>query len=55
MPFDVCKTLLNTQEANVLTKLRTSQIKGFFRAGKIIYQLAGIRGFFQVKVFLLWN
>ena len=50
MPFDVCKTLLNTQEANVLTKMRTSQITGLVRSGKIIYQLAGFRGFFQVMI-----
>ena len=50
MPFDVCKTLLNTQEANVLTKMRTSQITGLVRSGKIIYQLAGFRGFFQVRI-----
>lgn len=47
MPFDVCKTLLNTQEANVLTKLRAQEVKGFFNAGKVIYQLAGFRGFFH--------
>lgn len=47
MPFDVCKTLLNTQEANVLTKLRTPQVTGLFRAGQVIYQLAGFRGFFH--------
>jgi solute carrier family 25 iron transporter 28/37 len=49
MPFDVCKTLLNTQEANVLSKLRTSEITGLFRAGKVVYKLAGVRGFFQVS------
>jgi solute carrier family 25 iron transporter 28/37 len=55
MPFDVCKTLLNTQEANVLTKLRTTQVTGLFRAGTVIHQLAGFRGFFNVNLFFCWG
>jgi len=47
MPLDVCKTLLNTQEANVLTKLNTKKVVGLFAAAKTVYNLAGVTGFFQ--------
>jgi len=47
MPLDVCKTLLNTQEANVLTKLNTTKVVGLFSAAKTVYNLAGPMGYFQ--------
>lgn len=46
-PLDVCKTLLNTQEANVLKTSKTSQVKGFFNAISIIYNCCGVRGYFN--------
>ena len=46
-PLDVCKTLLNTQEANVLKSSKTSHIKGFLSAISIIYNCCGIRGYFN--------
>jgi len=47
MPLDVCKTLLNTQEANVLTKLNTKKVVGLYSAARTVYNLAGSLGFFQ--------
>eukprot|EP00092_Neocalanus_flemingeri_P087799 GFUD01110861.1.p1 GENE.GFUD01110861.1~~GFUD01110861.1.p1 ORF type:complete len:397 (-),score=94.18 GFUD01110861.1:264-1454(-) len=47
MPLDVCKTLLNTQEANVLTKLNTTKVVGLFSAARTVYSLAGGMGYFQ--------
>lgn len=47
MPLDVCKTLLNTQEANVLSKLNTNKVVGLFTAAKTVYNLAGPLGYFQ--------
>jgi len=47
MPLDVCKTLLNTQEANVLTKLNTKKVVGLYSAARTVYNLAGPMGYFQ--------
>ena len=47
MPLDVCKTLLNTQEANVLAKLQTNKVVGMIHALKTVYKMAGWRGFFK--------
>lgn len=47
MPLDVCKTLLNTQEAGVLKAIQISEVKGLARAAKTVYRLAGMRGFFS--------
>ena len=47
MPLDVCKTLLNTQEANVLTRLQTTKVVGSILAAKTVYKMAGIGGFFK--------
>merc|ERR1719508_275364 len=47
MPLDVCKTLLNTQEANVLTKLNTTKVVGLFSAARTVYSFAGPMGYFQ--------
>eukprot|EP00091_Calanus_sinicus_P025292 TRINITY_DN9569_c0_g1_i1.p1 TRINITY_DN9569_c0_g1~~TRINITY_DN9569_c0_g1_i1.p1 ORF type:complete len:167 (-),score=34.91 TRINITY_DN9569_c0_g1_i1:57-557(-) len=41
------KTLLNTQEANVLTKLNTKKVVGLYSAAKTVYNLAGPMGYFQ--------
>ena len=47
MPLDVCKTLLNTQEANVLSRLQTNKVVGILSAVKTVYKMAGLRGFFK--------
>jgi hypothetical protein len=47
MPLDVCKTLLNTQEAGVLKVLNTGKVVGMVRAAKTVYNLAGFSGYFQ--------
>lgn len=47
MPLDVCKTLLNTQEAGVLKILDTGKLVGMFTAAKTVYKVAGITGYFQ--------
>ncbi|KAM9364579.1 mitoferrin-2 [Pholidichthys leucotaenia] len=58
-PLDVCKTLLNTQEALALSSLPTSQghrsqgqgahrhITGLAHAFRTVYRLGGLRGFFK--------
>lgn len=47
MPLDVCKTLLNTQEAAVLTALQKTEVRGFFTAARSVYVMAGVRGYFH--------
>jgi len=47
MPLDVCKTLLNTQEANVLVRLNTTKVVGLVAAARTVYNLAGPIGYFQ--------
>ena len=47
MPLDVCKTLLNTQEANVLTRLQTNKVVGIVSAITTVQKMAGFRGFFK--------
>jgi len=47
MPFDNCKTLLNTQEAGVLKKIEVSEINGLGSAAKSISKMVGVRGFFS--------
>lgn len=46
-PLDVCKTLLNTQESGTLKTLGKSHIKGMVFALRTVYQIGGIRGYFQ--------
>ena len=46
-PFDVCKTLLNTQETAALGAVRQSRVKGLFQAASTIHSCCGFRGFFQ--------
>lgn len=47
MPFDVCKTLLNTQEAGVLSKIKQSEVRGIYGAAKAVVSVKGFPGFFQ--------
>ena len=47
IPWDVMKTLLNTQEANVLTRLNTKRVSGFFDAFRTVRGVAGGFGFFK--------
>jgi len=47
MPLDVCKTLLNTQEANVLARLNASKVVGLWSAGVTVNRLAGFTGFYK--------
>ena len=47
MPFDNCKTLLNTQEAGVLKKIEVTEINGLGGAAKSITKMVGFRGFFS--------
>ena len=45
MPLDVCKTLLNTQEACARTNL--TYINGMASAFRTIYEFRGMKGFFR--------
>lgn len=45
MPLDVCKTLLNTQEACARTHL--SYINGMAAAFRTVYEFCGFRGYFR--------
>ena len=54
MPLDVCKTLLNTQEAGVLKQLQRTEVTGLYGAATVVYKMAGLRGYFQV-CFLLFS
>jgi len=47
MPFDNCKTLLNTQEPAVLQLTKKNEVRGIWNAVKTIYRMAGFRGFFH--------
>merc|ERR1719318_501849 len=47
MPLDVAKTLLNTQEANVLLKLGQSRLVGLPSALRVVWSLAGPGGLFK--------
>ena len=47
MPFDNCKTLLNTQEAGVLKKIEVQEINGLLGAAKSVRRMVGLRGFFS--------
>jgi len=46
-PLDVCKTLLNTQEPQLLRELNTSRIVGMRAALSTVYKVAGISGYFK--------
>lgn len=45
-PFDVCKTLLNTQEQSAVAQ-HGKQVHGILSAARAIYQLRGFAGFFS--------
>ena len=47
MPWDVMKTLLNTQEANVLTRLNTQRVSGIVDAFRTVRGVAGWAGFYK--------
>ncbi|TRY76912.1 hypothetical protein TCAL_02668 [Tigriopus californicus] len=47
MPLDVCKTLLNTQEAGVLKQIHRSEVVGLVNAARVVHQVTGYPGFFQ--------
>jgi solute carrier family 25 iron transporter 28/37 len=47
MPLDVCKTLLNTQEAGVLMRLDRAEVSGMLSAARSVYACAGLRGYFH--------
>lgn len=47
MPLDVCKTLLNTQEAGVLKQIGQTEVVGLVGAAKVVSNVSGFRGFFQ--------
>jgi len=46
-PLDVCKTLLNTQEAGALERANQKKITGLVNAATTVYRISGFRGFFQ--------
>jgi len=45
-PFDVCKTLLNTQESSAVAKYGRD-VHGIVSAAKTVYELRGVKGFFS--------
>ena len=47
MPWDVCKTLLNTQEKGALEKMNKNEVRGIVNATRVVYRLAGITGFYK--------
>jgi len=47
MPLDVSKTLLNTQEANVLSRLQTNRVVGMWSALITVHRMHGVGGFFR--------
>lgn len=46
-PLDMCKTVLNTQEASALIQLQQSRVVGITGALRTIYLMNGIPGFFK--------
>lgn len=46
-PLDVCKTLLNTQEPQLLRELNKPKIVGMKAAMQTVHQVAGLQGFFK--------
>jgi len=46
-PLDVCKTLLNTQEPQLLRELNKPKIVGMMAAMRTVNQVAGVQGFFR--------
>jgi len=46
-PLDMCKTVLNTQEASALNTMKLHRIIGIMGAMKSVYHVYGILGFFK--------
>uniref|UniRef100_A0A2L2Y1N5 Mitoferrin-2 n=2 Tax=Parasteatoda tepidariorum TaxID=114398 RepID=A0A2L2Y1N5_PARTP len=48
-PLDVCKTLLNTQEQQVVNSMKSNQlqINGLFSAATTVYRFGGLKGYFR--------
>lgn len=46
-PFDVCKTLINTQEKQILQASKQRLVSGLFNAISTVYRCCGIKGYFQ--------
>lgn len=46
-PLDVCKTLLNTQEACIITEKNGIAINGMMNAIRTVYDKQGIKGYFK--------
>lgn len=44
-PIDVCRTLVNTQEASTLGFLEKDRIKGLTHAFFVVYRIHGLKGF----------
>ena len=42
------------QEEGALKQAHQKQVNGFFNAAKLVYQLGGVRGFFQVSLLFLY-
>jgi len=47
MPWDVCKTLLNTQEPGVLNKIGQTEVRGLMNAAYIVWKTNRITGFYK--------
>lgn len=46
-PLDVCKTLINTQEKQILKASKQRSVTGLINAATVVYRCCGIRGYFQ--------
>ena len=47
MPWDVCKTLLNTQEPGVLNKIGQTEVRGLRNAVYVVWKTNRFPGFFK--------
>lgn len=46
-PLDVCKTLINTQEKQILKASKQRNVTGLFSAASTVYRCCGMQGYFQ--------
>lgn len=46
-PLDVCKTLINTQEKQILNASKQRSVTGLISAATTVYRCCGIKGYFQ--------
>lgn len=46
-PLDVCKTLINTQEKQILNASKQRSVTGLFSAATTVYRCCGVKGYFQ--------